>query len=162
MESNFKKIVSFLLLTFLCPNVAFAEKLSVTSSEPTIAPLNQGQAAPWPGVLLNATAVGSIKFDKDHEKEKIDAAVQKAVSDVTTQKNGEIDLLKSSFNSSLVQKDILLEEKEGQLKIFRDENKKLRDDLSNAPSLATWLGIGFASGILVTVATAFAVTQVSK
>jgi len=162
MESKLKKLVSVVLLTsLLCPNVALAEN-TAAPLEPTIAPLNQGQAAPWPGVLLNAPAVGSIKFDKDHEKEKIDAAVQKAVSDVITRKNGEMDTLKVSFSSNLVQKDALLEEKDGQIKTFRDENKKLRDELANAPNRSTWFGIGLVSGILVTVATAFAVGQVSK
>jgi hypothetical protein len=162
METNLKKLVSVILLaSFLGPNVALAES-TAAPLEPTIAPLNQGQTAPWPGVLLNAAAVGSIKFDKDNEKEKTDAVVQKAVSDVITQKNGELDMLKVSFNSSLAQKDALLEEKEGQIKTFRDENKKLRDEVANAPSRTTWFGLGLVSGILVTVATAFAMGQVSK
>lgn len=162
MENNLKKLVSLVLLTtLLSPNVALADG-PATPQEPTIAPLNQGQPAPWPGVLLNAAAVGSVKFDRDHEQEKIDAAVQKAVSDVITQKSGEIDMLKVSFNSSLTQKDAILEEKEGQIKTFREENKKLRDDLANAPNRSTWFGLGFVGGILVTVATAFAVSQVSK
>lgn len=163
MGSNYRNIVSFVLLAvLLCPNVSFAENTVTTLQEPIIAPLDKGQAAPWPGVLLNSVAVGSIKFDKDHEKEKIDTEVQRAVSDVIARKNGELDMLKSSFNSSLIQKDALIEEKEGQIKTFREENKKLREELDNAPSRNTWFGIGFVSGILVTVATAFAVSQVSK
>lgn len=163
MESRLKKIVSgILLVSLLTPSFAFADTTVPASQEPTIAPLNQGQPAPWPGVLLNAAAVGSVKFDKDHEKEKIDTAVQKAVSDVITQKSGEIDILKASFNSSLTQKDALIEEKDGQVKTVREENEKLRDELANAPNRTTWFGLGFIGGILVTVATAFAVSQVSK
>lgn len=140
-------------------SLAFAE---TTVDEPLIAPLKRGQQAPWPGVLLNAAAVGSIKFDKENEKEKIDTEVQKAVSDVLTRKNGELDILKVSLEGKIEQKDALLEEKEGQLSVFREENKSLREALTNAPNRSTWFGIGLISGILVTFTTVFAVSHVSN
>lgn len=163
MKNNLKKFIAAVLISALImPTFAFAKSPALTIQEPTIAPLDQGSPAPWPGVLLNAAAVGSVKFDKDHEKEKIETAVQKTVSDMIAQKSGEIDMLKVSFNSSLSQKDALIEEKDGQLKVFQEENKVLRDDLSRSSNSVTWLGFGFVGGILVTIATAFAVSQASK
>lgn len=160
MESRSFKTTSFVLIvTLILPTVSHAADALV---EPTIAPLAQGQPAPWPGVLLNSAAVGSIKFDYDHEKEKIDAIVQKAVDDVNTKKNAEIDVLRSSFKSDLLQKDASLEEKEGHITLLETENKKLRDEVSNAPSRSTWFGFGLASGIAFTVLTAFAISQVVK
>jgi hypothetical protein len=160
MESKtFKGIALVLIVTLISPNAVRAAEVPI---EPTIAPLSCGQPAPWPGVLLNPAAVGSIKFDYDHEKEKIDAIVQKAVADVNAQKNGEIDILKASLKSDLTQKEAALEEKQGHITLLETENKKLRDEVANAPSRGTWFGLGFAGGIAFTVLTAFAIGQVVK
>ena len=163
MENRFNRLVSVVLIAaMLTPSAAYSAEKVPAPQDPTIAPLDQGQPAPWPGALLNAAAVGSIKFDYDHEKDKIEAAVQKAVSDVTTQKSGEIDSLKATFNSSLIQKDAIIEEKDGQISMLDKENKKLRDEVANAPSRTTWFSLGFAGGIVFTVLTAFAIGQVAK
>lgn len=160
MESKTLKAIALVLITSLIsPSIVSAAEVPV---EPTIAPLSYGQPAPWPGVLLNPAAVGTIKFDYEHEKEKIDAIVQKAVADVNTQKNCEIDLLKSSIKSDLAQKDASLEEKQGHIDLLEKENKNLRDEVANAPSRGTWFGLGFAGGIAFTVLTAFAIGQVVK
>jgi hypothetical protein len=152
--SSYALILSALFLH----SIALAE----IPEEPTIAPLKKGQPAPWPGVLLNSSAVASIKFDKDTEKERIEAAVQRATSATLAQKNAELELLKVSLDSKISQKDALLEEKNEQLVIFREENKNLRDALSQAPNRTTWFGIGLVSGILVSLATVFAVSQASN
>lgn len=162
MESRFSRFVSvFLILSLLTPALANATD-SVAHQEPAIAPLAQGKPAPWPGVLLNAAAVGSISFDYDHENDKINAAVQKAISDITTQKSGELDSLKAAFNSNLVQKDALIEEKDANILVLNKENKILRDEVSNTPSTITWFGFGVASGIVLIVLTAFAIGQAVK
>ena len=161
MRSSLKKITSVLLLASLTTPV-YAAPVQQAPQDPTIAPLNANEPAPWPGVLLNAPAVASLKFDYDHEKEKIDAIVQKAVNDVLVQKNGELDKNKATCDSLLTQKDALLEEKEGNINLLKDENRALRNEVANAPSRTTWFTLGAASGIVFTVLTAFAIGQVAK
>jgi hypothetical protein len=160
MRSSLKKITSVVLLVSFTTS-AYAAPPQVPQ-EPTIAPLNANEPAPWPGVLLNAPAVASLKFDYDHEKEKIDAIVQKAVNDVLIKKNGELDKNKATCDSLLTQKDALLEEKEGNIGLLKDENSALREEVANAPSRTTWFTLGAASGIVFTVLTAFAIGQVAK
>jgi hypothetical protein len=62
----------------------------------------------------------------------------------------------------LTQKDALLEEKEGNINLLKDENRALREEVANAPSRTTWFTLGAASGIVLTVLTAFAIGQVAK
>lgn len=154
-----KKILSSILIVSLL-QTSFSYAEVVTPQDPTICPLSAGQAAPWPGVLLNAPAVASVKFDRDHTEERMKVAVDKAVADVLTQKNGEIDREKASCISNVAQKDAVIEELNGKTKIFEQENKKLREDLANSPNRTTWFSLGFAGGILFTIATAIAIGQV--
>jgi hypothetical protein len=160
MRSSLKKITAVVLLVSLTTPAYAATPQA--PQEPTIAPLNANEPAPWPGVLLNAPAVASLKFDYDHEKEKIDVIVQKAVNDVLIKKNGELDKNKATCDSLLTQKDALLEEKEGNINLLKDENRALREEVANAPSRTTWFTLGAASGIVFTVLTAFAIGQVAK
>lgn len=149
---------SVLIVSLLHASFSYAEP--VAPQEPAICPLNAGQTAPWPGVLLNAPAVASVKFDHDHTEERTKIAVDKAVADVLTQKNGELDREKATCLSNVTQKDAFIEELNGKVKIFEQENKKLREDLANSPSRTTWFGLGAATGILFTIATAIAIGQV--
>lgn len=162
MVSRFKKTVSVLLVVSLTtPGIASPFSLQAPQ-DPTIAPLDYNQPAPWPGVLLNAAAVGSLSFDYNHEKDKIDAIVQKAVNDTLIQKNGEIAQNKATCDSQLAQKDALIEEKNGNIVLLKDENKTLRDEIANAPNRTTWFSIGAVTGVVFTVLTAFAIGQVAK
>jgi len=147
------EVFLFLFLTAFCAQAA-------SPVEPTIAPLDKGQPAPWAGVLLNASAVGSLKFDYENEKEKIDAIVQKAVNDVLITKNAEIEKEKASCTSIIKQKEAEIEEKTEKTNLLEKQNKKLSEDLLNSPSAVNWFSIGFAGGMAFTILTAFAVTQV--
>lgn len=155
-----KLIASLLLVSFLVPRTAIAS--AIPSEEPVIAPLNQGQSAPFPGVLFNKPAAAKVTVEFKHETADIQIEIDKAVADVTARKNKELFDAAAICTREKSEKDARITTLEETLKLKQKEAEDLKIQLENAPSRSTWFGIGFAGGLAFTLVTVFAVGQIAK
>ena len=155
-----KFIANLLIISFLVPSSAWATDPS--SEEPMIAPLNQGQVAPFPGVLFNKPAAAKVTVEYKHEKSDVQVEVDKAVADVTARKDKELLDAAAICTREKTEKDARITNLDENLKLKQKEADDLKVQLENAPSRTTWFGIGFVSGLAFTLVTVFAVGQVAK
>lgn len=139
----------------------FAMFVSVTAhaEEAKISPLSKGQVAPWSGVLFSNEAAAEvaatyssiperIKIEREDEKARCDAKCKKTVSDTIA----EFDR-KLSISSARV--DSLTAEKKQLSELLREEEKKKTNTV-------LWTGLGFGSGVVLTIITVYAVSQATK
>jgi hypothetical protein len=150
----------FLIMSLISPNFAWAA--DVIAEEPTIAPLNQGQIAPFPGVLFNKAATAKVIVEYKHEIINTQVEVEKAVADAIAKKNKEIADITTTCEREKLELSARTETFNEMLALKQKELDSLKDQLTNAPNRSTWFGLGFTGGILLTIVTAFAVGQVVK
>ena len=155
-----KFIANLLIISFLVPNSAWATDPS--PEEPMIAPLNQGQVAPFPGVLFNKPAAAKVTVEYKHEKSDVQVEVDKAVADVTARKDKELLDAAAVCTREKTERDARITNLDENLKLKQKEADDLKAQLENAPNKTTWFGIGFVSGLAFTLVTVFAVGQVAK
>lgn len=179
---NFKKIISTMVLfSFFVPQVALGQ--TVFSPEPdeklqslplpqlqpgekdpgiAISPMRRGQRAPFSGVLFSPRAVADVivEFESFEERLHIEimrtineqqAECDKKLSDVENKLTTDKKILQANIDS----KDKVIKELHGQIKILKDEQESRWHP-------GAWLGIGAASGIALTVLTAFAISKASQ
>ncbi len=155
-----KSIASLLLVSLLTHQMAWAT--DIHAEEPMIAPLNQGQVAPFPGVLFNKPAAAKVTVEYKHETSDVQVEVEKAVADVTARKDKELFDAAAVCTREKTERDARISTLDETLKLKQKEADDLKLQLENAPSRSTWFGIGFASGLAFTLITVFAVGQVAK
>jgi len=155
-----KSIASLLLVSLLTHQIAWAT--DIRTEEPMIAPLNQGQVAPFPGVLFNKPAAAKVTVEYKHETSDVQVEVEKAVADVTARKDKELFDAAAVCTREKTERDARISTLDETLKLKQKEADDLKLQLENAPSRSTWFGIGFASGLAFTLITVFAVGQVAK
>lgn len=159
----------FFLLVSLISSEAFAQKIESTAQGKDAAllfPMSKGQTAPFPGILLSPPA--AIKIMTDHSvfesrlKLEVDTAVNiaraKLLFDLKEQESrciSEKNIQDAKLSSSEARIQLL----EKDLATSEQNLLKLRE---NIPSRVTWFGIGFASSVIFTIATAYAIGQVSN
>ena len=155
-----KLIATLTLISLLTPQLALASDQH--SEEPMIAPLNQGQVAPFPGVLFNKPAAAKVTVEYKHETADVQVEVEKAIADVTARKDKELFDAAAVCTREKSEKDARISTLEETLKLKQKEADDLKIQLENAPNRTTWFGLGFAGGLVFTLVTVFAVGQVAK
>ena len=176
----FKKIVScFLLISMLSPQICLAQSKDI-SPEPekmedvlppvqlmpgekdpglALSPMKKGQKAPFTGVLLSPMAVANVIVELKSIDEKIqievNAAVQRQVA-ICTKTTSDLNT-RHQADSKILQAD--LDDKARTILAREQEIKRLKDEQTNP---WTWMGVGTASGIAITLLTVFAVSKVTK
>lgn len=152
-----KTISTLLLITFLTPATSFGDSLQ---DEPMVAPINQGQAAPFAGVLFNKPAAAKVTVEYKHDTSDLQVEIDRAVADAIAKKNKELSdasAVCTREKTELSAKIVSLNET---LRIKQEENDSLKTQVENSPKRTTWFGLGFATGLVFTVATAFAIGQI--
>jgi len=127
-------------------------------------PMNSGQAAPFPGVLFSSKATAKVIAEYSLFDERLQLEVETAVN--TTQARMKFEM-KEQESRCTTEKDVLraqLSSGEERLKILdrdlknsEEEVRRLKDEM---PSRSVWFGLGFAGGLVFTIATAYAIGQV--
>jgi hypothetical protein len=159
------KILFFSVLLSSCTVAAQEAKHSVVGADLSlVCPLVQGQQAPFPGVLLSTKASAAVIAEYSLFDERLKIEVENANRLMQVKADFEIKEHESKFAT---EKSILAAQVESRnekinmlernLKKSEDEARRLAED---APNRVTWFGIGFAGGILFTIATAYAIGQV--
>lgn len=180
---NFKKFVSTLLLsTLLIPNTVVAQ--SVPSPEPeqpvkdfarslppiqlqpgekdpgnALSPMKRGQRAPFTGVLLSPSAIATVVVEFESFEERLHIEVMKSVAEERAagdKRLGDANAT-STADKKILQANFDAAKREANA--FKIELKELKD---SQPNPYLWAGIGAAGGVVFTLLTVFAVTQVTK
>lgn len=149
-------VASILLVSFLCPATSFAE----AADEPMVAPMSQGEAAPFPGVLFNKPAAAKVTVEYKHDSTDCQVEIDKAVGDVIAKKNREISDLTATCNREKAEENARITTLESTLELKQNEIDSLTKQVEAAPKRTTWFGLGFLGGVVFTIATAFAIGQV--
>lgn len=124
-----------------------------------VSPMRKGDAALFTGVLLSPKAVATVIAEMKLLNEKIMLEVNKAKSEEGARcafslKEAE---LKAQTDRSVLQAK--LESKDRQVKVLEDRLQKTEND---KPDLMLWVGGSFAAGLIVSIATTFALTQAKQ
>ena len=183
---NFKKIVSTIVLFSFCvPQIVLAQNAPSPDQDPPVkdishvlplsqltqgetdpgfalSPMKKRQKAPFTGVLLSPSAVANIIVELETIEERIHIEIVKAtqleqancdkkLADATAKARADVKVLQASIDS-----------KNKTINVLNVELKTL-NDYNNAEWHPTaWVGIGTATGILLTVLTAFAISKATQ
>lgn len=182
---NIQRIVStVLLICMLTPQVALAQGIPSPDPDPpkgakdplpsptlvlgekdpglAISPMKKGQKAPFTGVLLSPQSSANIIVEFETFQERIQLEVNKAIKQEQADCQKKVSDLsaQSETDKKILQANI--DEKGRTISNLRTEVKKLNDDAAARWAPTTWIGLGTAGGILLTVLTAFAISKATK
>ena len=127
---------------------------SIALSQPIMAPLSEGEAAPFDGRLFNDEAVVSMLSMKDHLEEQCDIQSALNYSLSLSEKQLEIDLLQIEKETLETKHELLMEIKE-------QEIQTLRKHVNPRGTLWAFLG-GFAVGTGASLSTYYAVQKMTE
>lgn len=172
------RIISIItLICMLAPQVALAQNVPSPDREPlptpslmpgekdpglVISPMKKGQRAPFTGILLAPTSAANIIVEMEMLNERIRIDVDRAIKQEQADCERKVlDLNASSIaNKKILQANI--DEKGRTIDSLLIEVKSLKDEKTTMLSPVTWVGIGTAGGILLTILTAFAISNSTK
>ena len=180
---NFKKIVSTIVLFSFCiPQIVLAQSIPSPEQDPPVknishilqltpaeidpgfalSPMKKRQRAPFTGVLLSSSAAANIIVELETIKERIHIEIVKAtqleqancdkrLADAIAKSRADVNVLQASIDS-----------KNKTINVLNVELKTLNDYNNAEWQPAAWVGIGTATGILLTVLTAFAISKATQ
>jgi hypothetical protein len=162
-------IVTLLVASTLSPSLSWAAKtVSQPVSQPvneesaTVVALGKGQVAPFSGVLFNSSATASVIVEYTTSAESTAIQVRRATADAEAQKNKAVEDLNAQCRREKTELNASVVSLEDILRLKQEENDALRKQVADAPDRLTWLGIGFAGGLVFTLATVFATSSLTK
>ena len=146
-------LVLSLLLIFPIPLLADVPELP---PQPRITGIQEGEAAPYSGVLLNTIAAAQIFVDKDHSQEECGLRIQFEVEKETQRMNLLLDSMKVTLESAEGRHNSILE-------IKNQEIERLSEIASETPNDYSmwWFAGGVIAGIGLTIGVAFAINEVN-
>lgn len=129
-----------------------------------VCPLAQGQQAPFAGVLLSSRASAAVIAEYSLFDERLKLEVENATRVAQVKHEFEIKEQESRFITEKTTMSAQIESRDEKITILDRDLKKSEEQVrrltEEMPSRATWFGIGFAGGIVFTIATAYAIGQV--
>lgn len=125
---------------------------------PVIAPLQQGQVAPWSGVLLSPGAVAQIVAQQDTAQAALQLVVQHQVEIDQAQQKYALAVAATTCDADKQVLQAQVDDGKRQVTVLNDQLKKN----TGGPGAPVWIGVGVVGGIVVTVLTVFAIGKVTK
>jgi hypothetical protein len=161
MASKMKKLIaSILAATLTLSSVSYADPPQPTNDPgKVVAPLAQGQSAPFPGVLFSQSAAASVVTDFKSFDGKMAIEIVAAVKKAEALKDAKYNDLATDCKAAQEVRDAQIDAQKKTIKQLTDTVKSLQD---STPNRALWAGVGFVGGVFVTVVTVFAITQATK
>jgi len=163
-----KKLIAIVLTaTVLCTSTsASAQKSSTISPEADqtarISPLRKGNPAPFTGVLFSPKATATVIAELESFDEKMKIEVDKAVRDVISKKQFELNESESRCITSKTILQAEIDTKSARIKRLSKDVADAQSAAANPPSRVLWAGLGVIVGAVTTVLITFAVNQASK
>ena len=124
-----------------------------------LAPLNKGQISPFSGILFSPRAAASVATDLSTLKDKIKIEVDAAVKSTEAKKDFAYNELNTVCISDKTKLNATIDSNQKKILDLETDLKKAQETVANKPM---WIGFGVVGGIVLTVATAFAISSVSK
>lgn len=139
------------MVIFFTSATTRANEISLTEiPDAVLTPLEQGEKAPYQGVLLSDVAIATIIAEYKAFEESLKIEIDKANAESEARKKFEIENLTATCDAD---KKILfaqIEDDKRREKILLDRQKKLEN--SSNKSVVTWTLIGVGAGALITLA----------
>ena len=159
-----KKLKFIIASLLIVGSVSAQEIASTPSNDPAlIYPISKGQVAPFPGVLLTPAAGVAViaEYSLFNERLKLEVdtalALERARSEFSLrEQESKCTLDKSTLETRVQSANDKLKIFEKNLNDSEAEVARLKEEM---PSRLTWFGVGAVSGIVFTVATAYAIGQ---
>lgn len=144
------KIVAIVLLVTF-PVLAFADDV------PKIKPMNQGEVAPFAGVLFNSAAVAQSVAEKEYNSEQC----RLRINHMEQKEKIKCDLLVSTVK---VEVDFLKQKYDSILKIKDEENNRLQKFALERPNKNShwWFAGGIVAGIVTSIAIFYAAVEIRE
>jgi len=144
------KIIAILLLVTF-PMLAFAQEA------PKIKPMNQGELAPFPGVLFNSSAIAQSIAEKEYNFEQC----RLRIGHIEEKEKIRCDLLVSTVK---IEVDFLQKRYDSILKIKDDEVNRLQEIALDRPNKNShwWFAGGVVAGIVTSIAIFYAAVEIRE
>ena len=137
------------MLKFISIILLIVFPLTATAELPQIAPLNEGDPAPYSGVLYNATAVAETIAQREaliaQHKLNLEILEERLKAECTLQLDNliaDLDLCNQRYNSMVEIKD--------------EQIKNLQDMALEKPNSSWWFIGGIGTGVLLTIGVVYA------
>jgi hypothetical protein len=131
-----------------------------------IYPVSKGQPAPFPGVLLSPAAAVKLVTEYAIFEDRVKIEVDSAVSIARAKSMFEMKEQEAQCNAARSIRDAQLHSRDSRIEILEKDLKEKQSEIDNlkqsSPSRVVWFGLGFASAMIFTIATAYAVGQVAN
>lgn len=131
-----------------------------------IYPMSKGQPAPFPGILLSPAAAVKLVTEYTIFEDRVKIEVDAAVSIARANSMFEMKEQEAQYNSAKNIQDAQLHSRDNRIDILEKDLKEKQAEIDNlkqtSPNRAAWFGLGFASAMIFTIATAYAVGQVAN
>jgi hypothetical protein len=124
-----------------------------------ISPMKKGQRAPFTGILLSVGAVADLTVHLEQEPKREKIQLDRALGLQMSEHQLQLDLLsaRSEADASIAKARL-----DAQLKANDLLVKRVNVLESEAGNTTMWFGIGFAGGVVVTIAIVYAASQAAK
>ena len=156
-----KKITALLCIVSLfiyTSSNAYASEFEDQAKKATVTELKKGEAAPFEGILLSKTAAARLYGDLNFFEKECELRLTKELDIAKLKYTAQIDVLELKLEVESTRTDKLLQIKNERIE-FLEKNWKPQAWYESGEF---WLAIGVVSGILLTVGTAHAISQVNK
>ena len=147
-----KSLISIFLFAL---TVLVATYPSDAHADEKMAIMVEGEEAPFDGTLFNTEASARILSELKFSKETCEIETKRALELQAAQYDLKIDRLQASYDSLKFKHDELMKIKDGQIQFYEKELLRPR-----MPGNA-WFAIGVGSGVVLTIASGYALSQVS-
>ena len=152
-----KRFISTVLLASMTATVAPA-----WAQDPApmaiVTPLGKGQPAPYAGVLMSPPAVAKVVAEKEAAAKALVLAVQRQAELDEARLKFEVDGLTTSCNADKQILQAQVDESKRRINMLNDQLEKE----TKGPGPGTWLGVGVAGGVVVTLIAVFAASRVAN
>jgi hypothetical protein len=131
-----------------------------------IAPVKKGLVVPFSGVLLTPAAAAKLVADYEVFEDRVRLEVDKAVSISQARLTFEMKEQEARCNSIKTVQIAQIDSKDKQIAFLeneiKDKDKEISSLKEDTPNRTVWFGMGFASAMIFTIATAYAIGQVAN
>jgi len=161
MRNTYRKVIAcstaffFFVYGVMAPTVLLA---STPDAPGTIASINEGQPAPFSGTLFSVSAATKLLLDLKYNEESCKIEIDREKGLLSARFQLDIDKLNSTL---AIERDLFqnrLTIKNSQIEFFRERYEPIPWYKSGE----FWFTIGVVGGVLVTVASGYALGQAAK
>lgn len=147
--------ISIVLFFGLNPNVYAQPGGEVSIGR--ISPMEQGEKAPFDGVLLDAPAAAKLIVDQEEAEAKCQIEIDKEVEKVRAKLTLDLENMKAAKEAAERERDMRLALKEDHINFLE---KEVENNARKAKNAKWWLIGGVAAGIALSVAGAFVIREI--